>query len=61
MKKKVELFEEDEDGNVTINIAATEASDDWLRARRLLREGTPEALAEYERMNKAETFTEDEE
>ena len=50
MRKKVELFEKDKDGNITINVAATEASDNWLRAARLLREGNPESLAEYERM-----------
>ena len=37
--KAVEPIEYDEDGNPTFNLAADAASDDWIRAARLKKQG----------------------
>ena len=40
----------------TIDVDDTEVNNDWLRALRLLKEETPEALEEYNRMDKHEIY-----
>ena len=48
MKSKIDPNQDIEE--IVIDLTTNEADVDWLKARRLLKEDTPEALAELERM-----------
>ena len=52
-KKKVEPITYDKEGNMIINLSATEGGDDWLRAGRLLEQGR---IEEYNEMMNAPMY-----
>jgi hypothetical protein len=58
VKKKVEPISIDENGNMIINLAATQGSDDWIRAARLQNDGKEE---EFKAMIDRPMYTDEEE
>lgn len=42
--------------SLLLDIDDCEVNNDWFRALRLLKEDTPESLAEYDRMDKNEIY-----
>ena len=56
--KKVEPITYDKEGNMIINLAAYEGSEDWIRAGRMLEQCK---INEYNRMMNTPLYVEDEE
>jgi hypothetical protein len=57
-KKKVQLITRDKEGNLIIDLAATQGSDDWMRAGRLKAAGK---IDEYNEMMNEPMYEEEEE